>query len=65
MTQRGLAPALFAALTCPIGIPGIDGKEPAVIAAAVVAQLLQVRASWLLARPRLRDMAARARQLDE
>ncbi len=65
MTQRGLDPALFAALTCPIGIPGIDGKEPAVIAAAVVAQLLQVRESWLLARPRLRDMAARARQLDE
>ncbi len=31
-------------LTCPIGIPGIDGKEPAVIAVAVVAQLLQLQA---------------------
>lgn len=27
-------------LVCPIGLPGIDGKEPAVIAVAVVAQLL-------------------------
>ena len=29
-------------MTCPIGLPGIDGKEPEVIAAAVVAQLLLV-----------------------
>ena len=28
-------------LTCPIGVPGIAGKEPEVIALAVVAQLLQ------------------------
>lgn len=28
-------------LTCPIGIDGIDGKEPEIIAAAVAAQLLQ------------------------
>ena len=27
-------------LTCPIGLPGIPGKEPAVIAVAIVAQLL-------------------------
>jgi xanthine dehydrogenase accessory factor len=27
-------------LVCPIGLPGITGKEPAVIAVAVVAQLL-------------------------
>jgi xanthine dehydrogenase accessory factor len=31
-------------LTCPIGLPGIAGKEPAVIAVAVVAQLLQLSA---------------------
>lgn len=37
----GLAPAQLARLTCPIGLPGIEGKEPAVIAVAVVAQLLQ------------------------
>lgn len=30
-------------LTCPIGIPGIEGKEPAVIAVGVVAQLLSLR----------------------
>jgi xanthine dehydrogenase accessory factor len=29
-------------MTCPIGIPGIPGKEPEVIAVAVAAQLLQV-----------------------
>lgn len=32
-----------ARLVCPIGLPGIEGKEPAVIAIAVVAQLLQGR----------------------
>ena len=38
--QRGIANAAIARMTCPIGLPGIDGKEPEVIAAAVVAQLL-------------------------
>ncbi|HEY6514195.1 MAG TPA: xanthine dehydrogenase accessory protein XdhC [Burkholderiaceae bacterium] len=38
---RGIAPATLARLTCPIGVPGITGKEPAVIAVAVLAQLLQ------------------------
>lgn len=32
-------------LSCPIGLPGIEGKEPAVIAVAVVAQLLQLAAA--------------------
>ena len=27
-------------MTCPIGVPGIGGKEPELIAMAVVAQLL-------------------------
>ena len=40
--QRGIAPEVIARMTCPIGIEGIDGKEPEVIAASVVAQLLQV-----------------------
>jgi xanthine dehydrogenase accessory factor len=39
--QRGIDEATLARLTCPIGIPGVDGKEPEVIAVAVVAQLLQ------------------------
>ena len=40
--QRGIAADRIERLTCPIGVPGIAGKEPEVIAAAVVAQLLQV-----------------------
>ncbi len=40
--QRGLAPEMIARLTCPIGLPGIQGKEPAVLALAVVAQLLSI-----------------------
>ena len=32
-------------MTCPIGVPGIEGKEPEVIAAAVIAQLLQASSS--------------------
>ncbi|KRD15669.1 xanthine dehydrogenase [Acidovorax sp. Root275] len=38
---RGFAPDELAQVTCPIGIPGIEGKEPDVIAVAVAAQLLQ------------------------
>lgn len=38
---RGIAAATLTRLTCPIGVPGITGKEPQVIAVAVVAQLLQ------------------------
>lgn len=42
LDARGFAPAELDAVTCPIGLPGITGKEPEVIAASVVAQLLQV-----------------------
>jgi xanthine dehydrogenase accessory factor len=42
LEQRGFVEADFARVTCPIGLPGIAGKEPAVIAASVVAQLLQL-----------------------
>jgi xanthine dehydrogenase accessory factor len=42
--QRGIAPDLLARMTCPIGLPGIEGKQPEVIAVAVAAQLLQLRA---------------------
>ncbi len=37
---RGIPQAAIERLTCPIGLPGIEGKEPEVIAVAVVAQLL-------------------------
>ncbi|HWW06552.1 xanthine dehydrogenase accessory protein XdhC [Collimonas sp.] len=40
--ERGIALERLADMVCPIGIPGIIGKEPAVIAASVTAQLLQV-----------------------
>lgn len=42
LRQRGVADRRLADMVCPIGIPGIAGKEPAVIAIAVAAQLLQV-----------------------
>jgi xanthine dehydrogenase accessory factor len=40
--QRGHPAAAIARIACPIGVPGIVGKEPALIAVAVVAQLLQI-----------------------
>jgi xanthine dehydrogenase accessory factor len=43
MAERGVPKDRFARMTCPIGVRGINGKEPAVIALAVAAQLLQVR----------------------
>lgn len=41
LSERGLEADRLAQLTCPIGIEGIDGKAPEVIAVAVVAQLLR------------------------
>lgn len=41
LEERGFGPQELARVTCPIGIPGIAGKEPEVIAVAVAAQLLQ------------------------
>jgi xanthine dehydrogenase accessory factor len=43
LEQRGFDSAELARITCPVGLAGIAGKEPAVIAASVVAQLLLVR----------------------
>ncbi len=40
LAERGFAPALVSRITCPIGLPGLRGKEPGVIAVAAVAQLL-------------------------
>lgn len=39
--ERGIPTAAIDRMTCPIGLPGITGKEPEVIAVAVVAQLLR------------------------
>lgn len=41
LQARGFNAAELAHVTCPIGVPGITGKEPEVIAIAVAAQLLQ------------------------
>ena len=41
LADRGMPADALARLTCPIGLPGISGKQPELIAMAVVAQLLQ------------------------
>jgi xanthine dehydrogenase accessory factor len=43
LEARGFSAEELAHVTCPIGVPGISGKEPEVIAVAVAAQLLQAR----------------------
>jgi xanthine dehydrogenase accessory factor len=43
LVERGVGADELAHVTCPIGLPGIGDKAPAVIAASVVAQLLLVR----------------------
>jgi xanthine dehydrogenase accessory factor len=42
MRAAGLSQASLARLVCPIGLPGVEGKEPGVIAALTAAQLLIV-----------------------
>jgi len=41
LKARGFSTEEVSLVTCPIGVPGINGKEPEVIAVAVAAQLLQ------------------------
>lgn len=41
LEARGFTAQELAGVTCPIGLPGITGKQPEVIALAVAAQLLQ------------------------
>ncbi len=40
LRERGVADALLQRMVCPIGLAGVAGKEPGVIAVAAVAQLL-------------------------
>lgn len=40
LRERGISADTLARLHCPVGLPGISGKEPGVIAVAVAAQLL-------------------------
>ena len=41
LEDRGFSAQEIERITCPIGVPGILGKEPEVIAVSVAAQLLQ------------------------
>jgi len=43
LEAKGFTPQELAFITCPIGVSGITGKEPEVIAVSVAAQLLQQR----------------------
>lgn len=54
LRERGIGQARLDAMVCPIGLPGITGKAPAVIAASCAAQLLTVweaRASGAASHP--------------
>ena len=42
LQRRGIDARKFARMTCPIGIGGINGKQPAQIAISVAAEILQV-----------------------
>ena len=42
LREKGISEQQLERLTCPIGIPGIESKEPGVIAVAVAAQLLKI-----------------------
>ena len=47
LRERGVDACRLEAMVCPVGLPGIEGKAPAVIAASVAAQLLTVwEAAW-------------------
>ena len=40
LAERGIPPACLARMVCPIGLPGLPGKQPELLAVSVVAQLL-------------------------
>ena len=51
LKDRGLGDTEIGRLTCPIGIQGITGKQPAIIAASVAVQLLSVREARMAQHP--------------
>lgn len=57
LEARGLNQTQLAHMTCPIGLPELKGKEPAVIAVSVVAQLLLLRQSLSCTPPCAPDKA--------
>jgi len=58
LRERGIDAARLDAMVCPIGMPGITGKAPAVIAIAVAAQLLTVWESACADQPGLLDASS-------
>jgi xanthine dehydrogenase accessory factor len=40
LAARGIAPEMLSRMVCPIGLPGLVGKQPEVLAVSAVAQLL-------------------------
>lgn len=55
LRERGIDESMLGRITCPIGVIGIDGKEPAHIAIAVAAQLvplLEARSALAVVRAR-------------
>jgi xanthine dehydrogenase accessory factor len=59
LAQLGIAQPTLARLSCPIGLPGIGGKEPGMIAVSVAAELVQLAAAG--AKLATADHAARDR----
>lgn len=58
LRERGFDPSAIDRIVCPIGLPGIAGKQPEVIAVAVVAQLLHLApGAGIPPLSRLRDRA--------
>ncbi len=45
LSEKGISKRQLDRLTCPIGIPGIESKEPGVIAISVAAQLLSIQSA--------------------
>lgn len=45
LKEKGISDDQLERLTCPIGIPGIESKEPGVIAVSVAAQLLKIKSA--------------------
>ncbi len=45
LKEKGIGDERLERLTCPIGIPGIESKEPGAIAVAVAAQLLKIKSA--------------------
>ena len=61
LLARGVTDESLNKMVCPIGLPGIQGKEPTVIAASVAAQLLQV---WEAAQQKSHSSTSTTKPMD-